>query len=262
MMETNKRVEFTRALTGQASLIGSIIIFFVFLFIYSKWGPSLPISVLTQTKGEPMVVTETGKVAVVPDVAKLTLGIEEQGQSLKTVQTAVNKKSKDLSDALKKLGVDEKNIKTTNYNVNPEYSYESTPYKINGYRVSTSYEVKVLDFEKVNDVLVSATSAGANVVGNISFEVNEKTKSELTQEAREEAVKLAKTKADGLAKASGISLGKIINVTESTNDYGYPRPIAYSKEIALTNIDRPEVANITPGETEISVTVNLTFEIR
>ncbi len=246
-----KRVEF----------IGSIIIFFVLLFIYSKFGPSLPISVLTQTKGEPMMVTDTGKVSVVPDIAKVNFGIEAQGQNLKQVQSDVNTKSKNLTESLKKLGIDEKNIKTTNYNVNPEYDYSNTPYRINGYRVSTNYEVKITDFELVNDALTSATSAGANVIGNISFEVNEKTKEEYTQKAREEAVKLAKSKAEGLAKASGIKLGKIINVTESFG-YDYPRPVMYTKELTSGAGDSAQVANVTPGETEISVTVSLSYEIR
>jgi uncharacterized protein len=246
-----KRVEF----------IGSIIIFFILLFVYSKFGPSLPVSVLTQTKGEPMMVSDTGKVTVVPDIAKVTLGIDVQGQNLKQIQSEVNTKSKTLTDSLKKLGIAEKDIKTTNYSVNPEYDYTNSPYKINGYRVTTTYEVKITDFELVNDTLVMATESGANVIGNISFEVNEETKEKKLQEAREIAVDKAKQKAEGLAKASGITLGKIINVTESMG-YDYPRPIAYAKEMSLSSGDSPEVANVTPGETEISVTISLSYEIR
>jgi hypothetical protein len=227
----------------------SILIFFIFLFVYSKWGPSLPISVLTQSKGEPMIVSDTGKVTVVPDIAKVTIGIEEQGQTLKQVQNSVNAKSKTLTDSFKKLGIDEKDIKTTNYSVYPEYNYESTPYRINGYRVSTNYEVKITDFGIVNEVLTMATQSGANVIGSISFEINDKTKEEMTQKAREEAVKLAKAKAEGLAKAAGITLGKIINVTESQG-VDYPRPMM-----------ELEKANITPGETEISVTVTLSYSL-
>ena len=241
--------------------VASIILFFVLLFVYSKFGPSLPISVLTQTKGEPLIVSETGKVTVVPDMAKVSFGIDAQGQNLKQVQTEVNAKSKTLTNSLKKLGVDEKDIKTTNYSVNPEYDYQSTPFKINGYIVSTSYEVKITDFEVVNDALVAATSAGANVIGDIIFEVNEKTKEEMTQKAREEAVKLAKAKAEGLANAAGINLGKIINISESTG-YDFPRPVMYSKELSVGTGDSPTFANVTPGETEISVTVSLSYEIR
>lgn len=243
------------------SFVGSIIVFFILLFVYSKFGPSLPISVLTQTKGEPMIVTETGKVTVVPDVAKIVVGIEGQGQTLKSVQDDVNKKSKSLTDSLKKLGINEKDIKTTSYNVNPEYDYATTPYKINGYRVSTNYEIKITDFEKVNDVITLSTQSGANVIGNITFEVNDKTKEESTQKARDEAVKLAKTKAEGLAKAAGITLGKIINVTESQG-VDFPRPMmALDKSVGMGG-GTPETANITPGETEISITVSLSYEIR
>lgn len=240
--------------------IGSIIIFFILLFIYSKFGPSLPISVLTQTKGEPMMVTETGKVTAVPDIAKVNLGIEAQGQNLKNVQNDVNKKSKVLTDSLKKIGVEEKNIKTSNYSVNPEYDYQTTPFRINGYRVSINYEVKITDFDIVNEVLTMATQSGANVIGAISFEVNDKTKEEMTQKAREDAVKLAKAKAEGLAKAAGITLGKIINVIESSG-YDYPRPIAYAKELSIGAGDSSQVANVTPGETEISVTVTLSYSL-
>ena len=167
----------------QIGFTGSIIIFFILLFVYSKWGPSLPISVLTQTKGEPLIVTETGKVAAVPDIAKITLGIEEQGESLKTVQNSINLKSNKLTSELKKLEVDEKDIKTLSYNVYPEYNYDIRPYRLSGYRVSTTYEVKIKDFEKVNDALVVATDSGSNIVGNISFE---------------RVVSVAKTKLSGL----------------------------------------------------------------
>ena len=237
----------------------SVFLFFVLLFLYSKWGPSLPISVLTQSKGEPMIVSDTGKVTVVPDIAKVTIGFEEQGQTLKQVQSAVNAKSKTLTDSLKKLGIDEKDIKTTNYSIYPEYNYDASPFKIIGYRVSTTYEVKITDFEKVNNALVVATDVGTNVVGNISFEVNEKTKEELTQKAREEAVDKAKNKARGLASSAGISLGKIINISESTgNNY----PISYAMMGKTSDNTESVPANIEPGETDIEVTVSLSFEIR
>lgn len=246
-----KRVEF----------VGSVIIFFILLFVYSKWGPAIPFSTTTQSRGEPMIVSETGKVTVVPDIAKVTIGIEKQGQSLKKAQGEVDTTSKKLTDTLKKLGIDEKDIKTTNYNVSPEYDYSNSPYRISGYRVSTNYEVKITDFEKVNDALTIATTEGANIIGDISFEVNEKTKTEYTNKAREEAVKLAKEKAAGLAKAAGISLGKIVNVTESFG-MDYPRPIAMYDAKSIGMGGAPETANVTPGETEISVTVSLSYEIR
>lgn len=231
---------------------------FLFLFLFFRFGPKLPISVLSQQKGEPLVVSGEGKVSVVPDIAKVTLGIEENGASLKTVQDSVNKKSNNLVEILKKLGIGKGDIKTTSYNVHPEYNYDERTPKITGFRVSISYEVKITDFDKINDVLVKATEVGANTIGNISFEVNDETKNTKLNEARKQAVEAAKTKADGLARAAGISLGKIINISESKGTE--PRPIYTLKEgIGSAPPIQPDIQ---PGETEISVMVSLSYEIR
>ncbi len=239
---------------------GSILVFFLLLFLYSKFGPSLPISVLTQTKGDPMMVTGTGKVTVIPDIAKITAGVEKNGTNIKQVQNEVNQISKTITDELKKLKIDEKNIKTISYNIYPEYDYNSPTRGVTGYRISTSYEIKITDFEKVNDALVVVTNAGANTVGGINLEVNEETKKLKLQEAREIAAEEAKEKAGSLAKASGISLGKIINVSESRG-VDYPRPIFLEKAIGAGS--EPAVdANIQPGETEFEVTLTLSYEVR
>lgn len=231
---------------------------FVFLFISSRLGLKLPISVISQDRGQPLIVEGQGKVTVIPDIAKVSLGIDASGTSLPEVQNGVNQKSKTLVDTLKKLGVEEKDIKTTSYNVFPEYNYESQPPRITGYRVSLSYEVRIKDFDKINEVVVAATGAGANLVGNISFDVNEETKKKKLDEAREEAVEEAKDKAQSLARAAGVSLGKILNISEFPS-FEPPTPFALKEGVGGTEPARPE---ITPGETEISVTVSLSFEIR
>lgn len=231
--------------------------FFILLFVYSRLGPSLPISVITQQRGEPLVVTGEGKVAVVPDIAKVSLGIEESGVNLKVVRDEVNKKSKRLSEELKKLAIDDKDIKTTSYNVFPEQDFESRPPRITGYRVSTTYEVKVRDFDKVNDVLTVATSAGANFVGGLSFEVNEETKKKKLDEARKMGVSEAKEKAESLAKASGVGLGKILTIT-SSDQFEPPFPIP----VREAGGEVPVQPEIQPGESELRVQVTISFEIR
>jgi len=236
---------------------GAIVIFFLLLFVFFKFGPKIPLSIISQQKGEPFVVTGEGKVSVTPDIAVVNLGIEENGASLKQVQDSVNNKSRNLVDIVKRLGIGESDIKTTSYNIYPNYDYNLQPPKITGYRVSTNYQVKVKDFDKVNDILVKATESGANAVGNISFDINETTKNKKLQEAREEAVKKAKEKAEGLAKAAGISLGKIINISESQGG-NYPGPTALMEKSG-TGIINPDIQ---PGETELSVTVSLSYEIR
>lgn len=232
----------------------SVLIFFVLFFVFAKWGPAINFSTTTQTKGEPFVVSGTGKISVVPDVAKIGLGIQESGTSLKLVQDSVNKKSQNLVSQLKKLGVDEKDIKTTSYNIFPNYDYNTSPQKIAGYEVSINYEVTVRDFDKVNDILSTSTDFGANIIGGVNFDLSDNLKKQKLQEARTLAVKEAKDKAEGLAKAAGISLGKIINVSEQGQNQD--RPILLLEK---ANISQPDIQ---PGETEINVSISLFYEIR
>lgn len=123
-MEENKSV-----LQQNNSLV-SVIIFFVLLFVFAKWGPAINFSTTSQSKGEPFVVSGEGKSMVTPDIAKITLGIQENGQTLKRVQDDVNVKSKALTDAVKKLGITDKDIKTTSYNIYPQYDYSNINQKL------------------------------------------------------------------------------------------------------------------------------------
>jgi len=242
---------------------GTIVLFFIFLFVFAKWGPAINFKSTTQNAGQPFIVSGTGKVSVTPDIAKVSLGIEANGPILKRVQDDVNTKSKNLVSKLKSLDIDEKDIKTTQYYVYPNYDYNNGSQKIVGYRVSTSYEVTIKDFDKVNDVLVIGPEFGANIAGGVNFEINEDTKKEKLNEARKMAVDEAKDKAEGLAKASGITLGKIINVSEEMGGNIYPRPYAVPMMAESLAVDK-KVAQpeIEAGETDLSVSVSLSYEVR
>ncbi len=241
--------------------IGAVITFFILLFVFAKWGPAINFNTTNHTSGEPFVVTGEGKVTVTPDIAKVTVGIQESGVSLKQVQDSVNKKSKNLTDAIKKLGVGEGDIKTTSYNVYPQYDYTSAAQKITGYQVSTDYQITVKDFDKINDVIVTTTANGGNVVDGVSFEINQETKKQKLQEARDLAVKEAKEKAEGLAKSAGISLGKIINISENQTG-GNIRPLALPISGGADLQKTVSQPDIQPGTTEIDVMVSLSYEVR
>jgi len=237
----------------------TVITFFVFLFLYSTLGPRLPISIITQQKGEPLIVTEEGSAIAIPDIAKVSLEIKENGTSLRSVQESVNKKSKNLVSELKKLGIDKNDIKTSSYNIYPEYNYDSEPPKITGYRVSINYQVTIENFDKVNEVVLKATEVGVNSIGNVSFDLKDETKQKALDEAREIAIEKAKAKAKSLAKEAKISLGRIINISESQDNL-IPRPMYAKAEIGLDQeITQPEII---PGETEITVNISISWEIK
>lgn len=240
--------------------IATVVVFFMLLFVFAKWGPSINFSTTSQSKGEPLTVTGEGKVYITPDLATITIGIEESGNSLKIVQDNVSRKTNTLTATIKKLGVKDEDIKTTSYNLYPTYNYESTPYRVDGYRVSTSYSVKIRDFDKINDIIVASTEAGANMESNIIFDVNEETKKEKLNEARKLATDNAKEKAEGLAKAAGITLGKIVNISEMQ---GLDVPRYYATGVALDVMSKEaSQPSIEAGQTEIVVNVSLSYEVR
>ena len=245
----------------QINFAGKIIIFFVLLFIFAKWGPAINFSTTTQTKGDPFVVQGTGKSFVAPDIAKIDLGIQESGANLKTVQDSVNKKSQSLVDQIKKIGVDAKDIKTISYYVYPQYDYTMPAQKITGYQVSTEYEVTIRDFTKINDLLATATSFGANTIGNVTFDLSDDLKNQKLDEARVQAVTEAKTKATGLAKAAGITLGKIINVSENTPVDNRFYPVALNAVGAGGAEKSVTPPSVQAGTTELDVTVSLSYQV-
>ncbi len=240
----------------------AVITFFILLFVFAKWGPSIPFSVLSQSKGEPMIVTGEGKSTAIPDIAKVSAGIQDSGPALAQVQDSVNKKSQNLVSALKKLGIADLDIKTTSYNIYPQSDYQANPPKITGYQVSISYEVTVRKIDTVNSVMTAVTAAGANLVGGVSFDLSDTAKNSALNAARKDAVALAKQNAESLAKNAGVTLGKIINVSE--NQAQNIRPIAFADKsvVGMGGGPAPVTPNIQPGTTEIDLTVSLSYEVR
>lgn len=240
---------------GSDVVIG-VVLFFVLLFAFTKFIGPIPFAVnsVNTNNSDPFQASGTGKIAAVPDTAKITVGVTQSGTSVSEVQDKTNSKAMDIINALKRAGVEEKNIKTTNYSINPDYSIDITQ-KVSGYTAAQTLEIKT-DISKINQVIDAATLSGANIAGGVEFSLNDSKQLEAENEARKEAVKNARDKAEGLAKAAGIKLGKIVNVTESQT--GEIRPVAFQAK-ANQALDT-QTTNITPGQNNIEVTVTLIYQ--
>lgn len=241
-------------------LSGAIVLFFILLFAYTKIAGPIPFSVnsVTTTKTDTFSVSGEGKITMVPDIAVISVGVTAQGATVTRVQTELNTKINAMSDAIKKLGVDGKDIKTSYYNISPTYDYSSSTQRITGYEAHSNLTIKVRKIDNANAVIDAATTQGANQVGGVSFDVDDKSKAE--NQAREEAVKDAKSKAEAAAKAAGFKLGRVINYSEGGG--AGPRPMMYDAAKALPITGGGEPTQVEPGSSEITVTVNLSYEIQ
>lgn len=245
----------------------SLLIFFILLFVYTKLAGPIPFDItqVTTTKADAFTVTGEGKASVKADFASVVVGVSERGATAQEAQDKMNQSINQVIEAIKALGIDGKNIKTDNYNVYesfdpgrpvlaPEDKTNLLATKI--YQGNTNITIKVDKPDLANKVLDTAVSKGANNVSGVQFET--KDKNVALNKARELAVADAKIKAQDAARIAGFKLGKIINYSENEGG-GYPIPMMAKAE----SVNRDSApTQVQPGENEIVVTVNLSYEIR
>lgn len=243
-----------------AAAATAVVLFFGLLFMYTKVAGPLPLAVTSTVtqKSDVFTVSGEGKAVVVPDMAVLTAGVQVNGTTVRQVQNELNTKMAAVSDAVKKLGVDAKDIQTSGYNINPSYDFTNGTQRITGYHASTSLTIKVRELDKANDVIDAATANGANNVGGISFTVDDRTAGE--NEARDKAVAEAKAKAEQAARIAGFRLGKIINYSENFGGMPVPGPLMYDRALEAAKSSVP--TQLEAGSNELTVTVTLQYELQ
>lgn len=207
-----------------------------------------------------ITVTGTGDAYATPDIGLIDISVLTQDKVVSTASDENSKKMNDIIAYVKGAGVEEKDIKTINFNISPIYSYESRTGKRNldGYQVSQSLEVKIRDLSKVGDIISNATSLGANDISSLTFIVDN---DELVKEqAKSLAIADAKTKAKNLEKELGIKLGKIVNFSEGT----YPSPTyAYGLGGAMEMKSASSISpTIQTGQNKVTSNVTITYSIR
>ncbi|MBI1755392.1 SIMPL domain-containing protein [Candidatus Azambacteria bacterium] len=212
-------------------------------------------------------VSAEGKTVSIPDVAEFTFSvITEGGKDVGAMQKKNSEKINRINALLKAKGIGEKDIKTTNYNVDPRYQYYNCPEKggvcpppqIAGYTINQSVKVKIRDFAKIGDLLSGVVENGANSVSQLAFTIDDPTKSQ--NEARAEAIGKARTKAVGLAQAGGFTLGKLLSIEETS--YAPPVPYASFEGAKYGMGGGGAAPAIEPGSQEVLVTVTLKYEMK
>ena len=242
------------------SPLGIVLFSFIVLYLFAHFLGPIPFSVtsVTTTKTNLFTVQGTGEVTAIPDTAELNLGVNKTASTVAAGQDQVNTIINNLTADLKKLGIEEKNIKTTDYSVNPNYDYSGNSQRINGYSVNASIQVKVNPLDKANQAIDIATKDGATNVGDIQFVLNDAKQKQLEDQARKEAIDAAKAKAESISKLSGIHLGKLVDVQE---DNGGVQPIPYAAKTAgLATADSKPETQLNPGENKVTSNVTLSYE--
>jgi len=203
-------------------------------------------------------VAGEGKVVGKPDIGQVSLSVVSQAATVAVAQKSNTEKMDKVIKAMKDLGVEEEDLKTTSYSIYPRYQYTSGRSDIIGYEITQALEVKIRDLEKSGDILGQAAAAGANQVGSLSFTFDDPEK--IKSEARQEAIGQAKQKAQDLAASLGVSLGKVTSFSEGSSDGTTPVPM-YSAQEGYGVGGGGAAPDIQTGQNEVVVYVNIAYEI-
>jgi len=228
-----------------------------------------------------------------PDIARTSLGVEASAPTVEEAMNQTSARMKAIFDALKKLGIQDKDLQTANFSIQVERPYVDQPMPmpvpmpealpapapLKGnkgaaapsppslpalppaptvkYRVSNTVEVTIRDVSKASQVLQAAVDAGANNVWSVSFGIDETKALEAT--AREKAVADARVRAEALAKLSGLELGPVISVSEviGRGPIG-PMPMFASAEAKWAGGGPPLAA----GEVTYATSIEVIFGIK
>lgn len=205
-----------------------------------------------------------GEVSATPDLAYVTSGVITQNKTAREALSANTVAMSELIGLLKSAGIEERDIQTSNFSVQPQYVYSdrknssgySQPPKIDGYQVSNMVTVRVRNLDNLGDVLDQMVTVGANTINSVSFAVDDT--SALLTDARKRAVANAIEKANLYADAAGVGLGRILNISE--NGGFAPKPVMMrSMAVEMDMASSP--VPVQSGELTYNITVSVRWEL-
>jgi len=249
--------------------LGSLIALFVLISTLAVgksagfWGQSYP----DRTIG----ITGEGEIQAVPDIAVFTFQIQEEADSVDAAQEVVSEKIDAIMTILDEAGIDEKDIKTTNYAANPQYDwlppadcdreYCGNVQTLRNYRVSQSTEVKVRESAKAGEIVGKIGNENVTYISGLNFTIDDQ--DVLEDQAIELAIEDAREKAEKRADLMGVRLGGIIDFYDM-GDGGYHEPHFddYALEARSVMSEKTSEPAFAAGESTIRKSIEVIFEIK
>ncbi len=202
-------------------------------------------------------VSGTGTAKGSPDIATVNIGVMTRNDDPTKAVSENNGKMNAIMGAMKELGIEAKDIQTTNFSIRAEQQYDQKGKIINvTYVTNNSAGITVRDLNKVGEVLGKSVSSGANSINGVNFGVSDPEK--LQTQARDKAMANAKAKADQMAKAAGATIDKVMTISEVS--YNNPSPLALNA--GMVRAADVESVPVSAGQFEVSVQVSVVYIIK
>ncbi|MET0182351.1 MAG: SIMPL domain-containing protein [Caulobacterales bacterium] len=207
--------------------------------------------------GTMLSISAEGKSTARPDMGTINLGVQTDGATAAAALAENSRRMNALIAALRRAGVAERDIQTSNISVNPQYVYEERqPPRLTGYQASNTVTAKVRNIDRIGAVIDAAVAAGGNTVNGVSF--SHQNPDAQLDAARTDAIEEARRRAGIYARAVGMSVGRIVSISEG-GGYSPPIPMPMYARADVANAAAPPVA---PGEIDTTINVAVVFELR
>lgn len=202
-----------------------------------------------------ITVSGVGTSTVTPDAVRFFASVSVVAKSNKEALAGASKSATAVRGALRDNGIATKDIKTSSLTVYPEYNYsQDKGQELLGYRATQSFTVVIRKADNAGVVIDAVVTAGGDAVqinGVAPFLLNG---AAATEKAREAAVADAKARAKSYAKYLGVSLGRVISLTEvNAPVYNFP--------VMAKGVTSEDATQIDLGETEVTVTVTVRWGV-
>ncbi len=212
-----------------------------------------------------LTVSAEGRSTRTPDLAVFSAGVTTQGVTAREALSANSQAMSQVIAALRKAGIAERDIQTSNLNLNPVYAqprrlqdgnYEEGPQRITGYQVSNTVNVRQRKLDQYGTVIDTLVSAGANQVNGPSFQVENSDAA--LDEARVAAMKAARARGNLYAQAAGLKVLRVISISES-GGYYQPQPMVMMARMSADSA--PPAPPVAAGEMQMTANVTVQFEL-
>jgi uncharacterized protein YggE len=215
-------------------------------------------SITQPIAGTRLDISATGEATRVPDVAIISAGVITRAATARAALEQNAARMDRVRASLKRAGIADRDIQTSNISLNPEYRYvQDQPPRLNGYTASNQVNVHFRDIAKSGDILDALVAEGANSINGPSLTIDKP--DEALDEARTKALGVGRARAEIYARALGMRVVRLVSVSEGGGSYPVPPPMPVMMEArAQGNI----ATKIDPGEQKVQLTLAMVFELQ
>src|SRR5215213_1296688 len=208
--------------------------------------------------GTKLDVSATGKVTRVPDIAVISAGVVTRAATaVAAIQQNADRMER-VRAALKRAGIEDRDIQTSSINLNPEYRYEQNkPPQLVGYTASNQLNVRFRDIANSGKILDALVKEGANQLNGPTLTID-KPEAAL-DEARGRAIAVGRARAELYARSMGMRVVRVVALSESGSSYPVPPPMPMMERAM---VGQAADSKIDPGEQKLQVNLAMTFELQ